>query len=50
MMTGKPYSFTNASAAVGSETGPGVPGTTGTLFCIAEVRSVPETKDMYQFS
>jgi hypothetical protein len=34
-MTGKPYSATKALASLGSETGPGVPGTTGTLFCIA---------------
>lgn len=35
MMTGKPYCSTNASASLGSATGPGVPGTTGTLFFIA---------------
>lgn len=39
MITGKPYSSTNAWASPGSETGPGVPGTTGTLFFIAGSQS-----------
>jgi hypothetical protein len=50
MMTGKPYSFTKAWASVGSETGPGVPGTTGTLFFIAEVKIASEVRDKYQLS
>lgn len=38
-MTGYPYSFTNASATARSSTGPGVPGTTGTLHPWASLRA-----------
>ena len=48
MITGNPYSLTKAIPSSVFETGPGVPGTTGTLFCMADCQLDKDIK--YQLS